>query len=287
MYSLLLKKVSFAQTELSSYNKDLMKASLLPSIDTNHETERITKFINTVVSTSKFSRLVIAVSGGIDSATCLLLATKAIGRQNIFPLILPYRSLSTEGTRTTQEVLEVAQIPSENVELIDITNSVNNWLTTLDLEASDMIRVGNIMARSRMIAIFDRAKKHHALVLGTENKSEHLLGYFTRFGDSASDIEPIQHLYKTQVYKLAKYLGVPNSIYNRAPTAGLWSRQTDEGEFGFTYQVADQVLHAIYEQKLTSKQLVKKGFTKLDVNKILQRAKANAFKHDLPHLFIP
>jgi NAD+ synthase len=116
------------------------------------------------------------------------------------------------------------------------------------------------MARIRMIILFDLAKKNHALVCGTENRSENLLGYFTRFGDQASDLEPIGHLYKTQVYELAEYLKVPKDIIEQKPTAGLWKNQTDEKEFGFSYKEADPVLHHYFDKKMGVDRIKKLGF---------------------------
>ena len=148
-------------------------------------------------------------------------------------------------------------------------------------DSIDKVRLGNIMARIRMIIIYDLAKKHNALVAGTENQSEYLLGYFTRFGDQASDFEPIQHLYKTQVYQLAKFLGVPKNIIEKEPTAGLWNGQTDEGEFGFTYQEADQVLYLYYDKKLKLEKIKKKGFR--NAEKIIKFSLKNSYKHHAPY----
>ncbi len=266
-----------------------MKSSLLPSINPLTETKQIIEFIQESLTKANFSRIVIAISGGIDSATSLYLATKSIRPQNVFPIMLPYSNLSKESIKYAETLLKKSLIPSENIELIDITKPVEDIKSTLKLaspkEPAFSIRTGNIMARLRMIALFDRAKKHNALVLGTENKSEHLLGYFTRFGDSASDIEPIQHLYKSQIYQLAQFLDVPHSIIIRAPTAGLWERQTDEGEFGFTYELADQILYGSFNLKLTPAQLVARGFKKRDIQKILSRVSSNAFKHYLPFVY--
>ena len=137
------------------------------------------------------------------------------------------------------------------------------------------------MARVRMIILFDLAKQIGGLVCGTENKSEKLLGYFTRFGDAASDLEPISHLYKTQVYQLAKYLKIPGQIINQSPTAGLWDGQTDEGEFGFTYREADQVLHLYFDQKKSLNEIKKLGFKNTD--KIIKRLLNYQFKLKTPY----
>jgi NAD+ synthase len=144
--------------------------------------------------------------------------------------------------------------------------------------------LGNIMARVRMILLYDLAKKRQALVCGTENKSEHLLGYFTRYGDEASDFEPIKHLYKTQVYQLAKALGVPNEIIQSPPSAGLWLGQTDEKQFGFSYYQADQILFLYLEKGLSLPVIVKKtGVEKRIVEKVISWYKTNDFKHRIPY----
>ncbi len=145
----------------------------------------------------------------------------------------------------------------------------------------EKVRVGNIMARIRMILLYDLAKKHNALVCGTENKSEFLLGYFTRFGDEASDFEPIQHLYKTQVFQLASFLNVPKNIIQQVPTAGLWRNQTDEKEFGFTYKEADQVLFYYYDQKLKLEEIKGMGFK--NAATIINFALKNSYKHRTPY----
>jgi len=146
----------------------------------------------------------------------------------------------------------------------------------------DRVRRGNIMARIRMAYLFDKAKKHTALVLGTENKSEYLLGYFTRFGDDASDIEPVRHLYKTQVYELARYLQIPDAIIEKPPSADLWPEQTDEGEFGFTYKEADQILFYLFEEKKSLEDVVSFGFSKGMVTQVQIRTEKNSFKRKTP-----
>jgi NAD+ synthase len=149
-------------------------------------------------------------------------------------------------------------------------------------EDLDRIRLGNIMARARMVVLFDYSRKLNALVLGTENKTEHFLGYYTRFGDEASDIEPLRNLYKTEVYKLAEYLGVPGAIREAAPTAGLWPGQTDEGQFGFTYEDADEILYGLYDAKLSTQALVDRGLNRKAIDSVQAWVDQMAFKHILP-----
>jgi NAD+ synthase len=137
------------------------------------------------------------------------------------------------------------------------------------------------MARVRMVVLYDFAKKLKGLVCGTENRSEYCLGYFTRFGDEASDIEPLQHLYKTQVYELAKYLGVPQNIIDKQPSANLWGNQTDENELGFSYGEADPVLYLYFDKKIPIEDIEKQGFG--NAKKIIDYAEKNSYKHNAPY----
>ena len=174
-------------------------------------------------------------------------------------------------------------IPLTNITRVDIKPAVDALAPVLG--SVDNTRRGNLMARMRMIVLFDQAKRRTALVVGTENKSEHLLGYYTRFGDEASDVEPIRNFYKTQVYDLAKFLQVPDTIIQAKPTAGLWLDQTDEGEFGFTYKDADEIMSLLYDEKKTEAEIVKAGYYLELINKVRRRIEANFFKQELPFTF--
>jgi len=246
--------------------------------------ERVAKdivvFLSNAFKNAAFSRAVIAASGGVDSSTSLALTVRALGTDNVFPVLLPYGDLNTQGVGDARSVITFLRIPLGNVTRIDITSVVNSVLTAEP--TTDDVRRGNVMARTRMMVLFDQAKKRNALVVGTENRSEHLLGYFTRFGDEASDIEPLRNLYKTQVYVLAEYLGIPNNILTKAPTAGLWTGQTDEGEFGFTYKEADEILFLLYDEKKSVSEIVKQGIRREIVEKVMARVKKNSFKHHIP-----
>ena len=138
------------------------------------------------------------------------------------------------------------------------------------------------MARMRMVVLYDLAKAMPALVIGTENKTEHLLGYYTKFGDEASDIEPLRHLYKTQVYELARYLDVPEKILSKPPTAGLWEDQTDEGEFGFTYKEVDEVLFLHFDQHVSKEAIIKRGYNKKTIERMWWWIEKGRFKDRLP-----
>ncbi len=249
----------------------------LPPINPKSETGKIVDFLKSVQKKTGINKVVIGISGGVDSATTHKLLQKAYKPENIFALSLPYEKIKS--------------IVNKFEQLIFKEDSVQNFLSREKntLPNLDRVRLGNIMARVRMIILFDTAKRENALVCGTENKSERLLGYFTRFGDAASDIEPISHLYKTHVYQLAKYLKVENKTIEAAPTAGLWAGQTDEGEFGFTYEEADQVLYRLFDKKVPTtsvilseaKNLKKMGLKNAD--KIIERVLKNRFKLEVPY----
>jgi NAD+ synthase len=204
-----------------------------------NQADKIISFIRRTFKQQQFSRAIVAVSGGVDSATSLMLTVKALGKKNIYSLQLPYKK--HQSLELSDLAIEQTGIPKNQRLIINIGRAADKIAAKLNAK-KDKVRLGNIIARVRMICLFDQAKKLKALVVGTENKSEKMLGYFTRFGDEASDVEPIIHLYKTEVIKLAQELGVPEAIIQAAPTAGLWPGQTDETELGMTYAEIDAQL---------------------------------------------
>lgn len=252
------------------------------SINPQETADQLISFIKQTLRKTGFSRLVIGLSGGVDSAVSLAVGVKAIGPENIFAGIFPYGELNKEATNDAKLLADAFQIPSANISIIDIKQLVDP-IVNIDSSINELRR-GNIMARMRMIILYDLAKKHNALVLGTENKTEHLLGYFTRFGDEASDIEPIRGLYKTQVKQLAGYLKIPEKIIKKPPTAGLWKGQTDEGEFGFSYEEADRILSLWHDKKYKKEDIVKTGSSPELVDRVIKRVLDNSFKHDLPYM---
>ena len=268
---------------------------MMRELDIPATVERITTFLKSTVTDAGFSRVIVAVSGGVDSATAIALATAALGPEHVFALSLPYRDWHNDSGGRAGRFLRQLQIPSSQVREIDIAPMVEAFQGSVDLlshphlvetrmagEDLDTVRLGNIMARVRMVVLFDQAKQLHALVLGTENRSEHYLGYYTRFGDEASDLEPLRNLYKTEVYQLAEQLGVPKEIREAVPTAGLWPGQSDEGQFGFTYEAADEILYGLYEAKRSPQELVEHGVDKQAIEQVQAWAAQMSFKRELP-----
>lgn len=258
---------------------------MFTSFNPQKTAKRIIKFLQKELKQAGFSKIIIATSGGLDSTVSAYLAVRAIGSKNVFLVFLPYKNLNPQGLIDGKLVARELNIPKNNIFQIDIAPMCDAFFK-LDPKM-DNIRRGNVMARMRMVALFDLAKKHKALVCGTENKSEHLLSYFTRFGDEAADLEPIRNLYKTQVKMLAKYLELPDRIITKAPTAGLWEGQTDEGQFGFSYKEADQILYLLFDQKMKLSEVVKKGFKKEVVERVYSWVKTHDFKHHLPKILTP
>lgn len=239
-------------------------------------------FLQETFAKTNKKNAVIAVSGGIDSAMSLSLLVKALPKAQIWPILLPY---GRQDMSDAEAILDFWQIPIENRKILNITSMVDAICKSLLIGETDKLRKGNVMARVRMIAIFDYAKSKDALVVGTENKSEHYLGYFTRFGDEASDIEPLIKLYKTQVRQMARELNLPEVFLTKEPSADLWFGQSDEQELGFSYALADQVLTYLIDQKISYAEIpalfAKENQSK--VEKVLARIKAMAFKQEVPY----
>lgn len=252
-------------------------------IDCQEITRKIVEFLKDEVYKAGFKKVIVSASGGVDSSTTLTLATKALGPKNILVALLPYKKINQDSD--AKLVIKKLKIPRKNVFEIEISAMVNSFLLRFHPKQGGTlakIRLGNIMARVRMILLYDLAKREKALVCGTENKSEYLLGYFTRFGDEASDLEPIRNLYKTQVIALAKYLGVPQKIIVKPPSAGLWKGQTDEEELGFSYKIADKILYFHFDKNYPWPEIEKLGFKKEVVDKVRLRVEKNEFKHKVP-----
>jgi NAD+ synthase len=247
------------------------------SINTNLARKILSGFIKSEITRAGFSKAVIGLSGGIDSALSCALAAEALGPDNVLAVRMPYKTSSPESLEHAQMVIEQFKVQSETIE---ITGMVDE-LIARDPEMSNM-RKGNIMARARMIILYDQSEVFRGLVVGTGNKTELLLGYSTLWGDSASALNPIGDLYKAQVRQLSRAMSVPIAIVDKAPSADLWAGQTDENELGFTYDEVDKLLYLLVDQRYSPEECVEAGFDKAFVEKVVTRIRRNQFKRMLP-----
>jgi len=237
----------------------------------------LTGFIKSELARAGFSKAVVGLSGGIDSALSCVLAAEALGPENVLALRMPYKSSSSDSLEHAQKLIEQFKVQSETIEITEMVNP----LIGRDPEMSK-VRKGNIMARARMIILYDQSEAFNGLVVGTSNKTEILLGYSTLWGDSASALNPIGDLYKTQVRQLSRAMGVPNEIIDKAPSADLWSGQTDEDELGFTYEEVDKLLYLLVDQRYSPQECVEAGFAGHFVEKVVNRIRRSQFKRMLP-----
>jgi NAD+ synthase len=247
------------------------------SINTDLACNILTGFIKSELKRVGFSKAVVGLSGGIDSALSCVLAAAALGPENVLAVRMPYKSSSPESLEHAQMLIEQFKVQSETIEITEMVDP----LIGRNPEMSK-VRKGNIMARARMIVLYDQSEAFNGLVVGTSNKTEILLGYSTLWGDSASALNPIGDLYKTQVRQLSRALGVPAAIIDKAPSADLWLNQTDEDELGFTYADVDQLLYLLVDQRYSPQECVEAGFARHFVEKVVSRIRRSQFKRMLP-----
>ncbi len=241
--------------------------------------ETINEFIRQKVKESASNGAVIGLSGGIDSALTAYLAVEAIGADRVLGLLLPEKGITSE--QDIDDAMEVVRLLGIEHKTIDISKVLNSFSSTIpDFDKNNLLPNGNLKARTRMCILYYHANLMRRMVVGTGNKTELLLGYFTKYGDGGVDIEPIGDLYKTHVRALSRYMGVPGRIIEKTPTAGLWPGQTDEGELGVTYEVADNILAMIVDEK---KELsdVKKVFPAYQVDRLVALMNANKHKRQV------
>jgi NAD+ synthase len=247
------------------------------TINTDLAQEILTGFLKSEITRTGLTRAVIGLSGGIDSALSCVLAVQALGKENVLAVRMPYKASSKESLEHAQLLIDQLGIPSKTIE---ITNMVEP-LFKLDSEISNL-RKGNIMARERMIVLYDQSEVFKGLVIGTSNKTEILLGYSTMFGDSASAMNPIGDLYKTQVRQLSRALNIPAPIIDKAPSADLWADQTDENELGFTYEDVDKLLYLLIDQRYSPQEVIEIGFNEKFVHAVTTRIRRYQYKRMQP-----
>jgi NAD+ synthase len=251
-------------------------------IDTDVARQIIGEFLRGHLEQTGFERMVLGLSGGLDSALVAFLISEAIGADNLLCVLLPYRTSSLASTTDAEAVVAALGCPSR---LVEITPMVDGYFPVEpedDVDASEARRRGNFAARMRMSVLYDLSVVWTGLVCGTGNKTEALLGYTTIYGDNASALAPIGDLYKSQVRQLAAEMGVPQQVLFKAPSADLWPNQTDEGELGMTYADMDRLLFWMIDRRRTDEQLVEIGFSPATIRRVQQLVASSEYKRQMP-----
>jgi NAD+ synthase len=257
----------------------------LPAIEPAQTVEVIIGFIRAQMAQTGFERLVVGLSGGVDSATVAFLAARAVGADNLLAVRMPYRASSEDSETDALRVVDALGCRTERVEITPMVDPMLELISDGDTPIpSDTLNVrsGNVMARQRMIVLYDRSVAFDALVAGTSNKTEALLGYGTLHGDMAAAIQPIGDLYKSQLRGVARELGVPEEILAKPPSADLWPGQTDEGELGNTYDAIDRALFALVDRRWSIDRCVRAGLDRALVEWVAQRVARTEFKRQVP-----
>jgi NAD+ synthase len=253
----------------------------LPAIEPAQAIEVIIGFIRAQMAQTGFSRLVVGLSGGVDSATVAFLAARAVDPENLLAVRLPYRTSSEASEIDALRVVDVLGCRTQRVEITPMVEPMLELIAGED-EGPLNVRRGNVMARQRMIVLYDRSADFDALVIGTSNKTEALLGYGTLYGDMAAALAPIGDLYKTQLRAVATELGVPREILDKPPSADLWPGQTDEDELGRSYDLLDRALFALVDRRWSVDRCVAAGLDRSLVEWVAGRVARMEFKRQLP-----
>ena len=237
----------------------------------------LVEFLRENFKKAGFSKAVLGLSGGIDSALVAYLLRDALGKENVLAIMMPYKSSNPDSLNHAKLVVENLGINSKTIEITDMIDAYFK-----NEKEATSLRMGNKMARERMSILFDYSSKENALVVGTSNKTEIYLGYSTQFGDSACALNPIGDLYKTNIWDLSRYLKIPNELIEKKPSADLWEGQTDEQEMGLTYKEADQVLYRMLEENKKVEEILAEGFNKDLVDNIVRRINRSEYKRRMP-----
>jgi NAD+ synthase len=235
------------------------------------------KFMKDQTANAGFANAVIGISGGVDSAVSAALAAEALGPEHVLGIMMPYRTSNPKSAEDAKLVIQKTGIRSE---LVDISGMVDGYCT--ENKITDPLRRGNVMARMRMVVLYDLSAREKALVIGTSNKTEILVGYGTQHGDLASAINPLGDLYKSQIWQLAEALGVPKPVIEKAPSADLWEGQTDEQEMDITYAKLDALLYEMIDERRSEEELVQMGFDAALIKNIRGKVRRNQFKRRPP-----
>ncbi len=254
-----------------------MSRVILPDLDCDKTVRELIEFIKLELSQTGLERIVLGISGGVDSALVAFLSVKAVGAENLVGVILPYKTSDPRNVKDAENLIDHLGLKKYR---IDITPQIDTYFE--QFPDADKNRRGNKMARERMSVLYDISALEKAVVIGTSNKTEIFLGYGTIYGDLACAFNPPGDLYKTHVRALAKHIGVPENIIDKTPSADLFRGQTDEGDFGYSYEDIDKLLFSLVDKAMTPEQCENEGFSRAMVKRVIQLMKSNEFKRNAP-----
>jgi NAD+ synthase len=255
-----------------SFNSDKLK------LDVEQVALLLERFVKDELGKVGFSKGIFGLSGGIDSALTAAITAKALGSENAVGIIMPYKSSNPESSEHAAAVADTLSIPTRTIE---ITPMVDPYFQQHEPDANSLRR-GNVMARQRMIILYDLSSKDHCLVIGTSNRTEILLGYSTLHGDSAHAVNPLGDLLKTQVWQLAEYYKLPKEVISKAPSADLWQGQTDEEELGISYAMADAIITLLVDERIPARSIPDYGLPAEAVDRVMKLMSRNQFKRMPP-----
>jgi len=254
---------------------DTLDGSL--ELDPEWTTKILSKFVDTELHRTGLRDLVVGLSGGIDSAVATYVAARVIEPARIHACLMPFRASSEDSLTDARKIVDDLGIDAETIDISPLVDGFEHAAGQVD-----RLRLGNVMARARMTVLYDRSAEYAALVLGTSNKTELLLGYGTLYGDMASALNPIGDLYKTQIRRLAEHLGVPESIRRKPPSADLWPDQNDEDDLGFRYDEVDRLLALLIDARASRAAAIEAGFAAQLVDEVTRRVVRSQFKRVPP-----
>ncbi len=262
----------------------LYSSIVVPGLEIDQEIvhETLVEFVKVQMSKTGRKKAVFGLSGGLDSVVLAYILTEALGSDNVLAAILPYHGTDPESLEDAKNVQDILSLQCVTIDITPMVNECQSALLAATGEEPDKVRLGNIMARQRMILLYDLSAVTEGLVIGTSNKTELLLGYGTLHGDLAFAFDPLGDLYKTQVRSYARYLGVPEKIVAKPPSADFWPGQTDEGDLGFAYDDLDKLLYLMVDGRRSKQELLKIGFDRDFIDTVKSRIRRNKFKTKMP-----
>lgn len=243
---------------------------------------RIVSFIKDYIGGSKHKKGVVGLSGGIDSALSYTLTCEALGAENTIGVIMPSELSGRESFKNAEKIVEIHNGIKRFYDICSVIDTFSSLLGESSPGTGSRVRLGNIQARTRMIILYHVASEVGGLVVGTGNKSELLTGYFTQYGDGGCSLEPLGDLYKTEVWELARLVGIPQEIIDRPPSAELWKDQTDESELGVPYKTLDEVLFLLIEKNHSPEEIEAFGYGRDIVDRIVELVERSKFKRHTP-----